>query len=282
MPSAGPRSQCGLRLEVERARLAVPAHFDVVRRARARPARSRAAGSAASSAAPIALLLDLSRAGCSSCLICCARALLAARIGDGVEPLPLGARDLVARRVLLALQPFELGDQPAPRASRASRSPRAPCPARGRGCAGRPGRRRCDRARTRGRAWLDPITERRSSCRAYAVRRMRPMPSDRGTMPAVTTQHDPQSRLPGRRSRHPVPARDQGAAEGNAAARRQADHPVRRRGGGRVRRRQHHPGHRPRQERDRRSLRRVGRARDVPRGARQEASSSTRSARSRT
>ena len=34
-------------------------------------------------------------------------------------------------------------------------------------------------------------------------------------------------------------------------------------------RRQHHPGHRPRQERDRGSLRRLGRARDVPRGPRQ-------------
>ena len=32
----------------------------------------------------------------------------------GVLALPLRARDLVARRVLLALQPFELGNQPAP------------------------------------------------------------------------------------------------------------------------------------------------------------------------
>ena len=40
-----------LRLEVERARLAVAAHFDVVVCALARPARSRAAGSAARSSA---------------------------------------------------------------------------------------------------------------------------------------------------------------------------------------------------------------------------------------
>ena len=33
----------------------------------------------------------------------------------GVEPLALGARDLVPRRVLRALQSFELGDHPAPR-----------------------------------------------------------------------------------------------------------------------------------------------------------------------
>ena len=50
-----------------------------------------------------------------SCLICCARARLASCIGARVEPLPLGPRDLVARRVLLALEPFELGNQPAPR-----------------------------------------------------------------------------------------------------------------------------------------------------------------------
>ena len=39
--------------------------------------------------------------------------MLAAKIGDGVVPLPLGARDLVAGGVLLALQPLDLGDQPA-------------------------------------------------------------------------------------------------------------------------------------------------------------------------
>ena len=41
----------------------------------------------------------------------------------------------------------------------------------------------------------------------------------------------PQSRLPRRRPRHPLPAGHQGAAQGNAAAGRQADHPVRRRRG---------------------------------------------------
>ena len=45
---------------------------------------------------------------------------------------------------------------------------------------------------------------------------------------------------------------------------------------------EHHPRHGPRQERDRGSLRRVGRARDVSRGARQARLSSPKSARSRT
>ena len=82
--------------------------------------------------------------------------------------------------------------------------------------------------------------------------------------------HGPQGRVPRRGPRHTLPAGDQGAAQGNAAARRQADHPVRRRGGARVGRRPHHPRHRPRQERHRGSLRRERRARDVPRGARQD------------
>ncbi len=79
-----------------------------------------------------------------------------------------------------------------------------------------------------------------------------------------------QSRLPRRRPRHAVPPRHQGAAQGNAAAGGQADHPVRRRGGRRLGPRQHHPGHRPRQERHRGPFRRVDRTRDVPRGPRQD------------
>ena len=47
-----------------------------------------------------------------------------------------------------------------------------------------------------------------------------------------------------------------------------------------VRHREHHPRHRPRQERHRGSLRRLGRARDLPRGARQDRLSSARSGRS--
>ena len=68
-------------------------------------------------------------------------------------------------------------------------------------------------------------------------------PEDRGDR-TEERRYDPadevtraQSRLPRGRARHPVPAGHQGAAEGDAAARRQADHPVRRRGGRRVGRR---------------------------------------------
>ena len=50
----------------------------------------------------------------------------------------------------------------------------------------------------------------------------------------------PQSRLPGRRLGNPVPSRHEGAAQGDAAARRQAGHPVRGRGSGR---RGHRAGH---------------------------------------
>ena len=46
---------------------------------------------------------------------------------------------------------------------------------------------------------------------------------------------------------HPVPARDQGDAQGDAAGRRQAGHPVRRGGGGRRRARRRPDDHRPQQ-----------------------------------
>ena len=82
--------------------------------------------------------------------------------------------------------------------------------------------------------------------------------------------HDPQGRLPCRGSRHPIPARDQGAAERDAGARRQAGHPVRRRGGRPIRRRQHRHRDRPRQERDRGSLRRRRGAGELSRAARQD------------
>ena len=67
-----------------------------------------------------------------------------------VVTLPLGARDFVAGRVLLPLQRLELRDDPTARRSRASRSPRAPCRDRARGCAGRRARLRCDHGRTSG------------------------------------------------------------------------------------------------------------------------------------
>ena len=57
-----------------------------------------------------------------SCLICCARARLASWMAGRVQALPLGFGDLVARRVLLALQPFDLRNEPTARVSSAAMS----------------------------------------------------------------------------------------------------------------------------------------------------------------
>ena len=76
----------------------------------------------------------------------------------------------------------------------------------------------------------------------------------------------PQSRLPGRRLGHAVPARHEGAAQGDAAARGQAGHPVRRRGGGRGRHRAGHHRHLVPEAGDRGPLRPQLRARAPARG----------------
>ena len=73
-------------------------------------------------------------------------------------------------------------------------------------------------------------------------------------------------RLPGRRLGHPLPARHQGAAEGDAAAGRQADHPVRGRRGRRSRDRAGHHRHLQPEAGDRGPLRPVLRARAPARG----------------
>ena len=56
-----------------------------------------------------------------------------------------------------------------------------------------------------------------------------------------------QGRHPRSRPGHPLPPRHEGDAEGDAPGRRQAGHPVRRRGGGRGRPRRRPHGHRPQQ-----------------------------------
>ena len=276
MPSAGPRSQCGFGSKSNARGSPWRRTSDVVVGALARPARSRAAGSAASSAAPCAAARP-DRAATSSCLICCAARLVGVEDVRRVLALPLRARDLVARGVLLALQSFDLAESAGAGALRASRAARARRPDRGRGCAGRRGRRRCDRGRSAGSSIAKSYTVTAVFRRSDGYD-----PRTRVTLRDVHVNTSIRKAVFPAAARHPLPARDQGAAEGDAAAGRQADHPVRRRRGGRLRRRQHHPGHRPRQERDRGSLRRLGRARNVPRGARQDASSSPRSARSRT
>ena len=60
------------------------------------------------------------------------------------------------------------------------------------------------------------------------------------TLQQTRSDARPQSGLPGSRLGHPIPAGDEGAAQGDAAARRQAGDPVRGRGGGR---RRHRAGH---------------------------------------
>ena len=71
-----------------------------------------------------------------------------------------------------------------------------------------------------------------------------------------------------RRTGHAIPARDQGDAEGDAARRRQARHPVRRRGGGRRRPHRRAHDHGPQQERPREPLRPRDRARGDARARR--------------
>ena len=103
-----------LRLEVERARLADAAHFDVVGRARAdRHARVRQVRQ--HHAARRCAAARRRRAGRSSCLICCARARLASWIGVVSSPWRF-ARAISSPEVFCsALQPFDLGNQPAAR-----------------------------------------------------------------------------------------------------------------------------------------------------------------------
>ena len=101
--AAAPRSQCAFGSKSNAARLAPRAHLDVVGRRSARPARSRAAGWAASAAAS-SRCCSTPSSSASSCLICCAARLVGREMRDGVLALPLGARHLLAGRVLLALE----------------------------------------------------------------------------------------------------------------------------------------------------------------------------------
>ena len=94
-------------------------------------------------------------------------------------------------------------------------------------------------------------------------------PGARGSIPPHDVPpEDPQGGVPGRRPRDALPPRHEGAAQGDAAPRGQADHPVRDRGGGGLGPHPHHHRHRQGQERDRGPLRRVLRARAAPRPAR--------------
>ena len=90
----------------------------------------------------------------------------------------------------------------------------------------------------------------------------------------------PQGGLSGRRARHPLSPRHEGAAQGDAGPRRQAHHPVRDRGGGGLGPHHHHHRDRQGQEHHRGPLRRLLRARAAPRAARPDRACSSRSGRS--
>ena len=111
MPSAGPRSQCACGVEIER-RAAFRA--DALRRCRrcsSRPARSRAADSGIVSSPRLRRCSTVSSSTLE--LLDLLRSLPARLLNlRRIEPLPLRARHFVAGGVLLALQSFELGQQP--------------------------------------------------------------------------------------------------------------------------------------------------------------------------
>ncbi len=101
------------RLEVERARLTVPANLDVVGRGPAdRHARVRQVRQPEQRTA--ALILDRGELVVEHLDLLRAFAVGVAHRGR-VEPLARRTRDLVARRVLLTLEAFDLGNDPAPR-----------------------------------------------------------------------------------------------------------------------------------------------------------------------
>ena len=233
-----------LRLEVEHARLAPRAHDDVVGGARCRRARSRAGGWESSPAAGCAAARRAS-SSISSCLIFCARCLFASKIGCASRPCRLARATSSPAVFCSRLRPSSCG------------MTRRRCASSVASCSSSASRS-TPRARSR---WsltsVDVVAnERGSSIRFHAIL-------------YANACTDPEGRVPRRRPRHPLSPRDQGAAEGDAAARRQADDSVRRRRSGRVRRLEPDPRHRPRQERHRGSLRRLVGARGVSRAARQ-------------
>jgi hypothetical protein len=129
--------------------------------------------------------------------------------GRGVEALALRARDFVTCGILFPLQTLQLRNEPAA-----------------------PGfqRRNLLEFRVRFEAAISiasthifqPVAK-----HSWVEHYLNPIPS-RCRMKYDAVNGDPQSRLSRSRSRNALSPRDKGAAEGNVAARRQADHSVRR------------------------------------------------------
>ena len=213
----GPEVPVRLRLEVERPRLASTAHLDVVGRRRCRPGRSRAAGSAAAAAAPCAAARS-PRARASSSLISSARSCWL-RAGPRRPRPPAWPSRWPRRRWLRStLQRLDLGAGAIADRGRAPASVSSAAVER-RAARSEPRDDLVETSRMRAGSSICCIL-------ADLTRAGRRMTSRRWSSEASR----PQGSLPRRRTRHAVPAGDQGAAEGDAAARRQADHPVRRRG----------------------------------------------------
>ena len=184
----------------------------------------------------------------------------------GPAPGREAARDAVPRR--RALSPDLAPEDPAGRAARRSRRDavrdgaratarglrRATTWTRWRRCCAR----RCPNSRLR------PRRARAGRHRGGLSRPQRPQDL---TTPMPNAAPHPQGRVSRRRPRHPLPARHQDRAEGNAADHRQAADPVRRRRGDRSRLRHAGLRHQPLQARGRRLFRQGLRARTEARDA---------------
>ena len=261
MPSAGPRSQCACGVNVERRAACRGGALRRCRRRSCRPARSRAAGSAG----PAARDCGAARASASSRSSC----LIVLRRARGWPPGSPWCRAPDAWRAPTS-SPAAFCSRFRPSTSGSSRRRRVSSAASASSSASRVSA---------------ALLQRRTRTASRLSRRQRRDPSTLAdftcdTMPIMAAAHS-QGRLPRRRSRHAVPARHQGAAEGDAGPRRQAGHSVRRRGSRRIGRRQHRHRHRPRQERDRGSLRRATSSSKAFSSSAARRSSSKRSARSR-
>ena len=142
-----PQVPVRLRLEVERRRLAVAAHFEVVgralahRHARVRQVRQRHQQRSCAAVRPASSWI-------SSCLICCAARLVGGKDRPTASSPCRFARATSSPAYSARASALRSRGSAGAGALRASRSARDRRPGRGRDCAGPRGPLRCDRART--------------------------------------------------------------------------------------------------------------------------------------
>ena len=257
MPSPTPRSTCDFGSKSNTRRLAPLPHLHVVGRAGAHRHRLvREVGDRQQDRPPARFeAVELRLEG----LDLAAARLVRGEQVRGVLAGLLGPRHLLPRRVLLALELLHLRDERAPLGVERRQRVQFGVHARA----------------ARGEAFPDDVEMIADECGVEHVSdRISKGPTAAIRSTAWRAPTDGGTRAQGGvsrgRVRHAVSPGDEGAAEGDADAGRQADHPVRRRGGPRLRHRPRHPRDQPRQERHRGSLRHLGRARDVPRVAQQD------------